>query len=121
MRCPAQLLEHLADIEERQRSRRSLEPRLSRSHLGRFKPIADQDWNWPTKIDRPLVESAVGLHFLGTARSVVLVAPQGLGKSMVAQNIAHQAILFFTEESEVQRRCRVLAAPARAPRQAARR
>lgn len=88
-----QLLEHVADIEERDRSRRSLERRLSRSHLGRFKPIADYDWNWPTKIDRPLVESAVGLHFLGAARNVVLVAPQGLGKTMVAQNIAHQAIL----------------------------
>lgn len=88
-----QLLEHVADIEERERSRRSLERRLSRSHLGRFKPIADYDWNWPTKIDRPLVESAVGLHFLGAARNVVLVAPQGLGKTMIAQNIAHQAIL----------------------------
>lgn len=90
---PAQLLEHLADIEERERSRRSLERRLARSHIGRFKPIADYDWNWPTKIDRGLVESAVGLHFLGAARNVVLVAPQGLGKTMVAQNVAHQAIL----------------------------
>ena len=89
----AQLLEHLADIEERERSRRSLERRLARSHIGRFKPITDYDWNWPTKIDRALVESAVGLHFLGAARNVVLVAPQGLGKTMVAQNIAHQAIL----------------------------
>lgn len=88
-----QVIEHVADIEERERSRRSLERRLSRSHLGRFKPIADYDWNWPTKIDRPLVESAVGLHFLGAARNVVLVAPQGLGKTMIAANIAHQAIL----------------------------
>lgn len=88
-----QIFEHVADIEERERSRRSLERRLSRSHLGKFKPIADYDWNWPTRIDRTLVESAVGLHFLGAARNVVLVAPQGLGKTMIAQNIAHQAIL----------------------------
>ena len=73
-----QILEHLADIEERERSRRGLERRLSRSHLGRFKTIADNDWNWPTKVDRPLVESAVGLNFLGAARNVVLVAPQEL-------------------------------------------
>ena len=90
---PPQILEHVADIEERERSRRGLERRLSRSHLGRFKTIADYDWNWPTSIDRPLVESAVGLHFLGAARNVVLVAPQGLGKTMIAQNIAHQAIV----------------------------
>jgi DNA replication protein DnaC len=90
---PTQILEHVADIEERERSRRGLERRLARSHLGRFKTIADYDWNWPTKIDRSLVESAVGLHFLGAARNIVLVAPQGLGKTMVAQNIAHQAIV----------------------------
>ena len=90
---PPQILEHVADIEERERARRGLERRLSRSHLGRFKTIADYDWNWPTSIDRPLVESAVGLHFLGAARNVVLVAPQGLGKTMFAQNIAHQAIV----------------------------
>ncbi len=90
---PTQILEHVADIEERERSRRGLEGRLTRSRLGRFKTIADYDWNWPTKVDRSLVESAVGLHFLGAARNVVLVAPQGLGKTMFAQNIAHQAIV----------------------------
>ena len=90
---PSQTFEHVADLEERERARRGLERRLSRSHLGKHKPIADFDWNWPTKIDRPLVEASVGLHFLGAARNVVLVAPQGLGKTMIAQNIAHQAVL----------------------------
>ncbi len=90
---PTQILEHVADMEEGERSRRGLERRLSRSRLGRFKTIADYDWNWPTKIDRPLVEAAVGLHFLSAARNIVLVAPQGLGKTMIAQNIAHQAIV----------------------------
>ncbi len=90
---PTQILEHVADLEERERSERSLQRRLSRSHLGKFKPIADFDWAWPSKVDRALVESAVGLHFLGAARNIVLVAPQGLGKTMIAQNIAHQAIL----------------------------
>jgi DNA replication protein DnaC len=90
---PTELLEHVVAIEERDRSRRGLERRLSRSRLERFKPMADFDWNWPTKIDRPLVESALRLDFIGDARNVVLVAPQGLGKSMIAQNIAHQAVL----------------------------
>jgi DNA replication protein DnaC len=90
---PTELLEHIVAIEERDRSRRGLERRLSRSRLERFKPMADFDWNWPTKIERPLVESALRLDFIGDARNVVLVAPQGLGKSMIAQNIAHQAVL----------------------------
>jgi DNA replication protein DnaC len=89
----AQILEHIADLEEKDRARRSLERRLARSRLGRFKPMADFDWAWPTRIDRDRVEAALRLEFLAETRNVVLVAPQGLGKSMIAQNLAHQAIL----------------------------
>jgi DNA replication protein DnaC len=90
---PAQVLEHIADLEEKERTRRSLERRMSRSRLGRFKPMADFDWSWPTRVDHDLVESALRLEFLSGPRNVVLVAPQGLGKTMIAQSIAHQAIL----------------------------
>ena len=88
-----ELLEHIADIEEKDRSRRGLERRTKRSRLERFKPMADFDWNWPEKIERPLVESVLRLDFIADARNVVLVAPQGLGKTMIVQNMAHQAIL----------------------------
>jgi len=88
-----QLIEYVVDVEEKDRARRGLERRMSRSRLERFKPMADFDWNWPKKIDRPLVESNVRLDFIESARNVVLVAPQGLGKTMIAQNIAHQAVL----------------------------
>lgn len=90
---PAQIIEHIAELEEKERTRRSLERRLSQSRLGRFRPMADFDWSWPTRIDRDLVESVLRLHFIDGARNVVLVAPQGLGKTMIAQSIAHQAIL----------------------------
>lgn len=90
---PDQLIEHIVETEEKDRARRGLERRRARSRLERFKPIADFDWNWPKKIDRALVESAIRLDFIESARNVVLVAPQGLGKTMIAQNIAHQAIL----------------------------
>lgn len=90
---PTQFLERVADVEESDRSRRSLERRLQRSKLGRFKPMADFDWAWPSRIDRDRVEAALRLDFLDESRNIVLVAPQGLGKTMVAQNIAHQAIL----------------------------
>lgn len=88
-----QLIEYIVDVEEKDRARRGLERRRARSRLERFKPMADFDWNWPKKIDRHLVESAVRLDFIESARNVVLVAPQGLGKTMISQNIAHQAIL----------------------------
>lgn len=88
-----EILEHVTDIEEKDRARRGLERRLSRSRLEKFKPMADFDWNWPSAIDRPLVESLLNLDFVEGARNVVLVAPGGLGKTMIAQNIAHRAVL----------------------------
>jgi DNA replication protein DnaC len=93
---PTQLLEHLAESEQQERARRSLERRLLRSRLGRFTPMSEFDWAWPKRIDRPAVEAALRLDFLAGARNVVLVAPQGLGKTMIAQNIAHAAVLAGT-------------------------
>src|SRR5499426_2428377 len=90
---PTQLLEHLVETEQQERTRRSLERRLLRSRLGRFTPMTEFDWAWPKRIDRPLVEAVLQLDFLAGARNVVLVAPQGLGKTMLAQNIAHAAVL----------------------------
>ena len=43
-----EILEHVADIEEKDRARRGLERRMSRSRLEKFKPMADFDWNWPS-------------------------------------------------------------------------
>jgi DNA replication protein DnaC len=88
-----QLLEHIVEAEQRERAKRSLERRVGRSKLGGFKPLADFDWNWPRRIDRDAVEAAMQLYFLDGARNIVLVAPQGLGKTMIAQNIAHAALL----------------------------
>ena len=90
---PIELFEQVAAIEDKDRAQRGLERRLKRSRLEQFKPMADFDWSWPTKIDRPLVESVVRLDFLQEPRNVVLAAPQGLGKTMIAQNVAQQAVL----------------------------
>lgn len=101
-----ELLGYLAEQESKERARRSMERRHARSKLGRFSPMADFDWAWPTRIDRPAVESALKLDFLQQHRNLVLVAPQGLGKTMIAQNIAHQAVIaghtaLFTTASQL--------------------
>lgn len=88
-----QLLEHIVQAEQRERAKRSLDRRIGRARLGTFKPLADFDWAWPKRIDRDAVEAAMQLDFLDAARNVVLVAPQGLGKTMIAQNIVHAALL----------------------------
>lgn len=83
----------LIDTEEAERSRRSLERRIRTSKVGRFKPIADFDWSWPDKIDRPLIEELMQLGFIEEATNVILAGPNGVGKSTIAQNIVHQALL----------------------------
>jgi len=91
--APRDLLEEIVRSEAGDRSRRSLERRRVKSRLGSFKPIADFDWNWPKKIDRPLIERAVSLEFLREGRNLVLLGPNGVGKTMLSKNIADQAVL----------------------------
>src|SRR3954467_1627470 len=83
----------LLDWEEQERGRRSLERRLKDARIGRFKPICDFDWAWPKRCDRAAVEALMALDFLDDAGNVVLVGPNGVGKSTLAQNIAHQALI----------------------------
>jgi DNA replication protein DnaC len=79
--------------EEQERSRRGLERRARTAHIGHFRPIADFDWSWPKRCDRGTVEALLTLEFLKDATNVVLVGPNGVGKSTIAQNIAHQALI----------------------------
>jgi DNA replication protein DnaC len=83
----------LIDWEEQERARRSLERRLQDAHIGAFKPLGDFDWNWPTRCDRAAIEALMTLDFLKDATNAVLVGQNGLGKTMLAQNIAHQAVV----------------------------
>ena len=90
---PLQLLEEVARIETRDRGRRTLESRQKRGKIGALEPMADFDWNWPTHVDRALVELALRLGFMNDGGNVIVVGPNGIGKTMILQNIAHQAIL----------------------------
>jgi len=87
------LLEQLAQIESEQRRRKSLERRMRLSGIKNFKPITDFDWSWPKKIERELIERALTLDFVSEARNLVLVGRNGLGKTMIAKNICHTAVL----------------------------
>ena len=79
--------------EEAERARRSLERRLQAAHIGRFKPLADFDWDWPKQCDRAAVQELMTLSFMADATNVVLVGPNGVGKSMLACNLGHQALI----------------------------
>jgi len=92
-------LEALIDGEEAARQQRGLERRIKTAKIGRFKLMADFDWKWPKAIDREKVESLLTLGFLKKEKdedpgnNVALIATNGLGKTMIAQNLTYQAVL----------------------------
>jgi DNA replication protein DnaC len=96
----------LIEWEEQERNRRGLERRLRNAHLGRFKPLGEFDWDWPKKIDREQIQDLMQLDFVRSGDNVILLGSNGVGKSTIARNLAHQAVLkgysvLFTGASEM--------------------
>jgi DNA replication protein DnaC len=99
------LLAHWADVadkpwvaelcgyEERERHRRSLERRLRYARIGAFKSMTDFDWAWPKKIDKEGAVDLLSLGFIEESVNVIFLGPNGVGKTMLTRNIAHQAVL----------------------------
>ena len=90
---PLEVIEAIARHESEERQRRSVERRLRAAQIGRFRAMADFDWAWPDAIDRERVERLLALDFLGEKDNVVLASAPGLGKTMIARNVAYQAVL----------------------------
>lgn len=86
------LLDELTGAELQHRSQKGLERRLDRSRLGRHSLMGDFDWNWPKRIDRPTIERALSGEFVAAGRNLILLGSNGVGKTMLAKNIARAAI-----------------------------
>ena len=86
-------LSDLINWEEIERSHRGLERRLSSAHIGRFKPLANFDWNWPKECDREAIEEFMQLGFIKEAVNIILYGPNGAGKTTITKNIAYQAVI----------------------------
>jgi DNA replication protein DnaC len=92
--------------EETQGKKRGLARRLGQAHLGRFKPLSDFDWDWLEHGDKDTVSDMMGLDFIQEATNIILMGPNGVGKSTLAQNIAYQAVMqghtaLFVEASQM--------------------
>jgi DNA replication protein DnaC len=90
---PVVLLETLVRAELDARARQRVERRLKDARVGRFKSMADFEWAWPKQIHRPSVERVLTLEFVSKRENIILVAAQGLGKTMLAKNLVHLAVL----------------------------
>ena len=89
----ADWLPGLIQWEEQARAQRSLERRIGGAHIGRFKALIDFNWTWPRRLDRAAIEGLMTLEFIKEAANVVLLGPNGVGKSTLAKNVAHQALV----------------------------
>ena len=83
----------LLDWEEAERQRRSLDRRLRNARLGTFKPLADFDWSWPARCDRDTIDDLLSLRFIDEGANAILLGTNGVGKTTIARNICHQAVL----------------------------
>lgn len=89
-------LKPLVSAEEKERDRRTFERRIREARIGQFKPMSDFNWAWPKKIDRELVEELFNLEFLKENSNVILLGTNGVGKTMIAQNLAYAALMSGT-------------------------
>jgi DNA replication protein DnaC len=90
---PTQTLEEMVALERRSREATNLARRTRAAYLGKFKLIDRFDWGHPRKIDRALVERLIGLDFVGSGDNILLRGPSGVGKTMLAKNIGHAALI----------------------------
>lgn len=86
-------LETWLNWEQTERKQRSLDRRLTDARLGRFKSLNEFDWQWPGKIDQQAIHRLMQLEFLTTANHIILLGSNGVGKSTIAQNLAHTAVM----------------------------
>jgi DNA replication protein DnaC len=90
---PTETLESLVALERRARESTNLARRTRAACLGAFKPLDRFDWAHPRKIDRALIERIGTLDFVTRGENVLLRGQSGVGKTMLAKNLGHAALL----------------------------
>jgi len=91
--CTAPWLAELLGWEEQERAQRGLTRRLSAARLGRFRLMADFDWTHPRKLDREAVEDHLRGDFVEQQENLIIMGPNGVGKTMLAQNVCYHSVL----------------------------
>lgn len=85
------VITRMSDLELMDKATRSTERRLKAAKIGVFKPLEEIDWAWSKGLERGLAEHLMKLDFLSQKRNIVIAGAQGLGKTMLAQNLAFRA------------------------------
>jgi DNA replication protein DnaC len=92
-----QTLSSFLDYEEQFRKNRHISSCIQKSKVGVFETVAEFDWKWPSKIDRDLIEELFTFKFVKEKVNIVMLGANGVGKTMLAKNLIHQAACSGTD------------------------
>jgi DNA replication protein DnaC len=86
-------LEQLVAGEVARRDEALVARRVKAAHLPGIKTLDGFDWSWPRKINRAQVQQLFRLEFLPSHGNVIFLGGVGVGKSHLANALAHAACL----------------------------
>lgn len=86
-----EFLERLLEDEVERRAQKQLLVRLRRATLNATKTLDDFDWTFNPTIQRQQVLHLASCDYVRRKRNVLICGPTGVGKSHLAQALAHEA------------------------------
>jgi DNA replication protein DnaC len=86
-----EFLERLLEDEVERRAQKQLALRLRRSSLNTTKTLEGFDWAFNASINRQQVLHLASCDYIRRKRNALIYGPTGVGKSHVAQALAHEA------------------------------
>lgn len=89
---PIDVIQDLICIELTERAQRSANTRMRDARLGKYRHMSAFDWNWPKKLDRAKLKTYMDSDPVQTKQNLIILGSGGLGKTMIAKNLALMAI-----------------------------
>jgi DNA replication protein DnaC len=89
------LLEHAEKFlnwEDDERNRRKILLFQKKSGVKTIEAMAHFEWEWPKMIDRVQIEEIFSLHFIKEHTNIIILGPNGVGKTMIAKNLIDAAV-----------------------------
>lgn len=90
--APDEAIQWWLNAELAERTNKRLQTRRKASRIGHVKPMTEFDWDWPSTLDKATLKHVFSPAFFKQMQNVLIVGPEGLGKTMIAKNIALTAI-----------------------------